>query len=81
MLPYLDLNIIEKLVLKGIIKGSLTFPNHTVEEMVWGYDDELMKLAYQKKLAPYPKFGFFVNVSRTQIWLQVGNRAELRWSY
>ncbi|XP_022079488.1 lysosome membrane protein 2-like isoform X2 [Acanthaster planci] len=61
MLPHLDLGPFEKAVLEGIIRGSTTFPSHTVWDMIWGYDDELMKLAHLKHLAPYDRFGFFVN--------------------
>ena len=40
---------------------------HTVGELMWGYDDPLLKIAKDilppDQRLPFDKFGFFINVS------------------
>ena len=46
------------------------FTTHTVKELMWGYDDPLIKLGKQVlpegKRVPYDKFGFFVDKNNTE---------------
>ena len=59
----MDLPAFLKPLLLDLLRIEDAFPSHTVHEMIWGYPDELVKLAYDNGLAPFPEFGVFVNVS------------------
>lgn len=51
--------------LAALLTGSQVFESHTVDELLWGYEDPLLKLiALQKPgLVPSTVFGLFAGVS------------------
>ncbi|XP_071787069.1 lysosome membrane protein 2-like isoform X1 [Asterias amurensis] len=57
----MDLPGFLKTLLLDLLRIEDAFPSHTVHEMIWGYPDALVKLAYDNGLAPFPEFGVFVN--------------------